>query len=276
MKNIHDNLLYKALDIAKEAGKVILEVYNTNFKVSYKQDQSPLTIADKRSHKIIVTKLKELTPQFPILSEEGKDIPYEVRRQWEYFWLVDPIDGTKEFINRNGEFTVNIALIEKNRPVLGIIYVPVKNILYYAQRGKGAFKLEGEKLIRLRVNKNISKNGYRVIISRSHATREVDDFLKDISIKEKISAGSSLKFCLVAEGRADIYPRFSPTMEWDTAAGQAIVEQTRGKVISFETSTPLKYNKVNLLNPWFIATKATLKCNISRHVRRFRMSFNHF
>lgn len=248
-------LLDRVIAIAREAGRAILDIYQTNFEVSYKDDKSPLTLADKRAHQIIEQGLKALEPQFSILSEEGRDIPYEERKNWEYFWLVDPLDGTKEFIKRNGEFTVNIALIHKNRPVLGVIYSPVKDLMYYAEEGKGAFKLEGEKLTKLNADKKATagKNGYRVIVSRSHMTPEVEEFLKGIPIKEKISAGSSLKFCLVAEGKADIYPRFSPTMEWDTAAGQVIVEQAGGVVLNKDSGESLKYNKKNLKNQYFIS-----------------------
>lgn len=248
-------LLDRVIAIAREAGRAILDIYQTNFEVSYKDDKSPLTLADKRAHQIIEQGLKALEPQFSILSEEGRDIPYEERKNWEYFWLVDPLDGTKEFIKRNGEFTVNIALIHKNRPVLGVIYSPVKDLMYYAEEGKWAFKLEGEKLTKLNADKKATagKNGYRVIVSRSHMTPEVEEFLKGIPIKEKISAGSSLKFCLVAEGKADIYPRFSPTMEWDTAAGQVIVEQAGGVVLNKDSGESLKYNKKNLKNQYFIS-----------------------
>ena len=252
MNNVNEKLLKKVIEIAKEAGRAILEVYETDFEVSYKQDKSPLTIADKRSHEIIKARLKELTPRFPVLSEEGKDIPFDERKKWVYFWLVDPLDGTKEFIRRNGEFTVNIALIKKDKPILGVIYVPVKELLYFAEIGEGAFKLEEKRLTKIKVDQKIDDGGYRVVVSRSHMTTEVEQFLETIKVKERMSAGSSLKFCLIAEGRADIYPRFGPTMEWDTAAGQAIVEQAGGVVISRDSREPLKYNNKKLQNPWFI------------------------
>jgi len=207
----------------------------------------------------------------PILSEEGKEIPYDERIKWEYFWLVDPLDGTKEFIKRNGEFTVNIALIHKHKPVLGIIYIPVKDVFYFATINFGAYKLENsgiltenlsiEELIdksqKLPLNSN-DKTTLTVIGSRSHTSEEFTEFVKQLNQKhenvEFISSGSSLKLCLVAEGKADVYPRFGPTMEWDTAAGQAIVEQAKGTVMEAETNEPLNYNKSNLLNPFFIVS----------------------
>jgi 3'(2'), 5'-bisphosphate nucleotidase len=208
----------------------------------------------------------------PILSEEGRDIPFDERKGWEYFWLVDPLDGTKEFIKRNGEFTVNIALIHKNNPVLGVIYVPVKDTFYFAAIDIGAYKLTNSKIVtgklsmkelldksqRLPISTNDKKASLTIIGSRSHATKEFSEFIEHIKEKhgevKLISAGSSLKFCLVAEGIADVYPRFGPTMEWDTAAGQAIVEQVEGRVVDIQTKEPLRYNKRNLLNPFFIIT----------------------
>lgn len=275
-----ENILYLLL-AAKRAGESIIEVYTTNFDIQYKRDNSPLTIADKRSHQIIAD-LLSTSPlnHFPVLSEEGRDIPYEERKYWEYFWLVDPLDGTKEFINRNGEFTVNIALIHKDRPVLGIIYVPVKDTFYFGAEGIGAYKLErgnilisagvdGKDLDQDLFNEVINKSQnlstpfnhkaikFTVIGSRSHMSKETEDYIDKLREKhgevDFISAGSSLKFCLIAEGRADLYPRFGPTMEWDTAAGQVIVEQAGGKVLNIENNEPLKYNKENLLNPYFVA-----------------------
>ncbi len=284
MDNIqYTQLLLVALFAARRAGEAILEVYNSDFAVERKDDNSPLTLADKRSHEIIMNDLKKpieiknskhthnnLT--LPILSEEGRDIPFDERKGWEYFWLVDPLDGTKEFIKRNGEFTVNIALIHKNNPVLGVIYVPVKDTYYFAATSIGAYKLTNTKIVtgklsmkelldksqRLPISTNDKKASLTIIGSRSHATKEFLEFIEHIKEKhgevELISAGSSLKFCLVAEGIADVYPRFGPTMEWDTAAGQAIVEQIEGRVVDIQTKEPLRYNKRNLLNPFFIIT----------------------
>lgn len=285
--NGHEEHLLTALSAANSAGRAIIEVYNGKFDVEYKDDRSPLTMADRRSHDIIVQHLSQGDDKtLPILSEEGRDIAFEQRKQWEYFWLVDPLDGTKEFIKRNDEFTVNIALIHVDRPVLGVVYVPVKNCFYYAARGLGAFRLDDadglektakqasknekaddlnaimERSVRLPVKDNPSATGdskLTIIGSRSHPSRELTEFVekqrKQYKQVQFISAGSSLKLCLVAEGRADIYPRLGPTMEWDTAAGQAVVEQAKGSVLDAETGEPLRYNKQDLLNPWFIVRR---------------------
>ena len=273
-----------ALLASKEAGQAILDVYKQDFDVSYKEDRSPLTLADQRSHNIIVDHLTDPSVKnLPILSEEGKDIPFEQRSEWEYFWLIDPLDGTKEFIKRNGEFTVNIALIYQHRPILGVIYAPVNNVFYFASEGLGSFKLKNDNVFefldgktseinRDSVLKEIIKHSDKlpcydtpldthdsqlvIVGSRSHPSREFEAFVKTMRKKhakvEVISSGSSLKLCLVAEGRADIYPRLGPTMEWDTASGQAIVEQANGSVLNYETGESLQYNKKNLLNSWFI------------------------
>jgi len=266
-----DSLLPDAITAAKKAGDAVLEIYGSEFSVEQKEDRSPLTLADKRSHEVIAGQLKSgQAGRLPILSEEGRNIPYEERKAWEYYWLVDPLDGTKEFIRRNGEFTVNIALMHKNRPVMGVVLLPVKDLLYFAAEGTGAFRLSGtseikkgiapeeikRKAISLTAIDKTAKRPYTVIASRSHMSEETSSFIDAIRNEygeiKIISAGSSLKFCLVAEGTADIYPRFGPTMEWDTAAGQAIVELAGGSVHNHETDQPLRYNKENLLNPWFI------------------------
>lgn len=282
------SLLGRALVAAKRAGEAILEVYNSDFAVEHKEDKSPLTEADKRAHQIILRHLLDPVSSpaqaIPILSEEGKSIPYSERKTWETFWLVDPLDGTKEFVKRNGEFTVNIALIEKCRPILGVIYVPVKDFFYYGVEGLGAYKLFGAEKVGLSGEQEakaldgaifsglvddlilesnpLPLNGllprpFTVVSSRSHMSKETEEYITELRERhgeiEMISAGSSLKLCLVAEGRADVYPRFAPTMEWDTGAGQAIVEQSGGKVLDANTHNPLRYNKENLLNPWFIA-----------------------
>ncbi|NOY64292.1 MAG: 3'(2'),5'-bisphosphate nucleotidase CysQ [Nitrospirae bacterium] len=278
-----NRLVTTALSASVEAGREILKIYSTDFEIERKQDDSPLTIADMNSHRIIVKYLEETRlyhdNNIPILSEEGKDIPYQERQGWEYFWLVDPLDGTKEFIKRNGEFTVNIALIHRGRPKIGVIYIPVRDTLYFSACGIGAFKISRasteisilSNIINNTIDINIPslsilKNSLytepeepvRIIGSRSHSTPLVEDFIEKIKTSfgkiEFISAGSSLKFCLIAEGRAVIYPRFAPTMEWDTAAGQAIVEEAGGRVIDMETMTALKYNKKSLKNPFFLAT----------------------
>jgi 3'(2'), 5'-bisphosphate nucleotidase len=250
------DLLQSIMDISREAGRAVLEVYNSDFTVERKEDKSPLTMADTRSHGIISAFLKKHF-SFPILSEEGRDIPYGERRRWEYYWLVDPLDGTKEFIKRQGDFTVNIALIQGDRPFAGVIYAPVTGVLYYAHKGGGSFKIENGKTTKLPVRG--VKDILTIVGSRSHATPELEQYIQEMKKKygelEVISCGSSLKFCMVAEGKADIYPRLGPTMEWDTAAGQIIVEEAGGRVIEFVTRTPMLYNKVNLLNPFFLSIR---------------------
>jgi len=266
---ITDNInICDVIKIAKMAGEVILEVYNSDFSIEYKKDDSPLTLADKKANDIIVKSLKALYPDIPILSEESKHIPYEARRQWKYLWLVDPLDGTKEFIKRNGEFTVNIALIEKDTPILGVIYAPVKQLLYFAFKEDGAFMVDNAadvincghsnelkaKSCKLPLNNNTEK--FTIVASRSHMSKETENYIEGLKQEygevNIVSAGSSLKFCLVAEGKADVYPRFAPTMEWDTAAGHIVVEEAGGKVREVKTNSPLKYNKEDLLNPLFI------------------------
>jgi 3'(2'), 5'-bisphosphate nucleotidase len=241
--------------LAKEAGKAIMQLYKRDFEVEFKQDSSPLTLADKKSNDIIETGLNKLSVNFPVLSEEGGDIPYKDRKHWEYFWLVDPLDGTKEFIKKNGEFTVNIALIYKDTPVLGVVYAPVLDICYWAEQGKGAFK--DEKKLPLKVEKQ--RKTYKIVTSRSHMSNETQIFIDTIETnkkKELISIGSSLKICLVAEGEADIYPRLGPTMEWDTAAAHVIAIESNINIVNhnkYNIQKELKYNKKNLLNDWFVA-----------------------
>jgi len=239
--------------IAKEAGDVIIQVYKQDFEVEYKKDSSPLTLADKKANDIIEGGLNKLSVNFPILSEEGKEIPYKDRRQWEYFWLVDPLDGTKEFVKKNGEFTVNIALIHKDTPVLGVVYAPALDVCYWAKQGEGAFK-DGQKLPIKTVNQ---RNTYKIIASRSHMSNETQMFIDAIDTqkeKELISIGSSLKICLVAEGEADIYPRLGPTMEWDTGAAHAVVIESGGNLQKYKDGkrSKHKYNKADLLNQWFL------------------------
>lgn len=212
-------------DIARKAGAAIMEIYGSEFIVDVKEDTSPLTVADRVSHEIIETGLKELYPEIPVLSEEGNDIPFEDRRHWQRFWLVDPLDGTKEFIKRNGEFTVNIALIEDGVPVAGVVHVPAQGKTYYGGRGSGAWLEEkGSAAVEIRTRLTSPEAGLTVVQSRSHPSPDLDYYLKGFNVTESISVGSSLKFCVVAEGKADLYPRLGPTSEWDTAAGQAVVE----------------------------------------------------
>jgi 3'(2'), 5'-bisphosphate nucleotidase len=239
------------LMLAREAGKAILEIYNTDFEVADKADQSPLTEADLASHNIIVTNLTQLTPEIPVLSEESSQIPYATRRQWQRYWLIDPLDGTREFIKRNGEFTVNIALIEAQQPTLGVIYAPVIDKLYYGLQGEGAWMCEADTdPVRIQV-RDKRRDPAQVAGSRSHAGDSLRQFLDNLGDHELLSMGSSLKFCLVAEGKADLYPRLGPTSEWDTAAAQAIVEAAGGQVTTLDMQ-PLRYNtKDSLLNPHF-------------------------
>ena len=242
------------INLARKAGDDIIKLYRTNFGIDYKEDRSPLTEADIISNKIITDELKRLYPEILIISEENRDIPYYKRKNWEYFWLVDPLDGTKEFISRNGEFTVNIALICNGSPSMGVVYVPVKDTIYYGDKD-GSFKQEGSnEVIKLKIDKN-KKNKGRIIVvaSRSHFNKEIESFIMDLGKEyELINAGSSLKFCLVAEGKADIYLRLGPTMEWDTAAAHAIVKFAGGRVYDYKTKKELKYNKESLLNDWFV------------------------
>lgn len=235
--------------IALKAGRAIMEIYAKDFTVEYKDDKSPLTEADLKANEIICNALVNLYPNIPIMSEENKQTDYETRKNWQYYWCIDPIDGTKEFIKKNGEFTVNIALIYKDTPVLGVVYAPALELMYCAKKGEGAFKNEIKLPIKREDNKLI------IVASKSHMSNETQKFIDNIKTdKEKklISMGSSLKLCLVAEGKADIYPRLAPTMEWDTAAADAIVRESGKMTYQFEVDTPVVYNKENLLNPWFV------------------------
>lgn len=240
-------------NIAVQAGGSILDVYEKAFEVEYKEDKSPLTAADKASHRIIADELRKLYPHIPILSEEGKNVSFSERKTWERFWLVDPLDGTKEFIKRNGEFTVNIALIEGGRPVMGVIYIPVEDVLYYAEQDKGAWKQNKEdKPAEIHVKEKPNGDGLVVVQSRSHPSDELQRYLETLPVKESIARGSSLKLCAVADGSADIYPRLGPTWEWDTAAGHAIVEAAGGYVVD-RNKASLRYNKEIIKNDHFIA-----------------------
>lgn len=263
---MYEKELAAAVEAAILAGIEIDKIYKKDFAVSYKSDNSPLTEADILSNKTIERLLTAAFPQIPILSEESAAIDYETRRNLNRLWIVDPLDGTKEFVNKNGEFTVNVALVEDGDPLLGAIYLPTKNLLYFAAKSLGAFKTE--QINSFELNKIIKRSKQitvgklsspfiKVVASRSHCSDETKKFIDSLRSQyqkvEAISAGSSLKFCLVAEGSANFYPRFAPTMEWDTAAGDAIVRLSGGTVCDFSTGKPLKYNKKSLLNPWFLA-----------------------
>jgi len=248
-----------AIKAAIKAGNEILDVYyNSDFGIELKPDNSPLTLADKRAHKVIVEYLSPTN--IPILSEEGKMISFDERKNRELFWLVDPLDGTKEFIKRNNEFTVNIALIEGQTPIAGVVYVPVTKVLYWAdQNGSFKAKVSGENNLLNDIEQlpiSSERVNFVIVGSKSHMNRETEEFISSIDTKgkaiEMVSKGSSLKLCMVAEGNADIYPRLGPTMEWDTAAGHAIVKFAGKHVYQFENKKPLIYNKENLLNPWFV------------------------
>ena len=239
--------------IAKEAGDAIMQVYKQDFEVEYKQDSSPLTLADKKANDIIEDGLNQLPVNLPILSEEGNDIPYEDRKHWEYFWLVDPLDGTKEFVKKNGEFTVNIALIYKDTPVLGVVYAPALDVCYWAKQDEGAFK-DGKKLPLKAADQ---RNTYKIVASRSHMSDETQAFIEAIDTekeKELISIGSSLKICLVAEGEADIYPRLGLTMEWDIGAANSVALEAGAQLNKYENGeySQQYYNKKNLLNQQFV------------------------
>jgi 3'(2'), 5'-bisphosphate nucleotidase len=246
----------QVIQIAQDAGSVILEIYNapTELEVAQKKDNSPLTLADKAANQIICSGLEQLPVKFPIISEENKEIDYEERRQFEYAWLVDPLDGTKEFIAKNGEFTVNIALIHQQQIVMGVVYTPALDETYWAVKGEGAYQVVNGAHVRLHAPTfAMSDAGLGVVCSRSHMSEETEAFVNQLHHPNLVSRGSSLKFLLVAKGEAHLYPRLAPTMEWDTGAAQIIVEEAGGKVIDEETKMPLLYNKPNLLNPYFIA-----------------------
>jgi 3'(2'), 5'-bisphosphate nucleotidase len=245
-------LLNKIEQTSIKAGNAILEIYETaDFGVEIKSDDSPLTKADLAAHNVIVKDLKSITPDVPILSEESASIPYSERSKWNKYWLVDPLDGTKEFIKRNGEFTVNIALIENGSPTLSVVYVPVKKITYSAAKGYGAFKSSNGVRVKIFSHKP-ARNIPVVVGSRSHISQDVKEYLDKLGDHEMTAMGSSLKFCLVAEGVADLYPRLGLTSEWDTAAAQCIVEQAGGRVVTLDNES-LTYNtKDSLLNPFFM------------------------
>jgi 3'(2'), 5'-bisphosphate nucleotidase len=256
-------LLKTAINASIKGGHAIMEVYASDLAVEHKADKSPLTLADKNCHDVIESFL--LKTEIPILSEEGAEISFEERKKWEYSWLVDPLDGTKEFIKRNGEFTVNIALIHNGNPIMGVIYVPVKEKLYFAMEGLGSYKMSRATVISdldvliEKSNKlpiDYKRENYVIVGSRSHMSAETEGFFaekkKEHGNVEVMTVGSSLKLCMVAEGKADAYSRYAPTMEWDTGAGDAICRMAGFQVLQYNTDLPVEYNKDNLLNPWFL------------------------
>jgi 3'(2'), 5'-bisphosphate nucleotidase len=240
------------MPVAAQAGEAIMKIYDAGFEVQRKQDNSPLTLADLESQRIIIDALQRLTPGIPILSEESAAAPWEQRRHWHELWVVDPLDGTREFVKRNGEFTVNIALVRNHEPVLGIITAPAKGLCYWGAAGVGAFS-EHLKSERRRIHTIAPPSPLRVIGSRSHAGEQTAAYLTRLAPHVVTGMGSSLKFCLIAEGKADLYPRFGPTSEWDTAAGQALLEAAGGQVTRFDGHR-LRYNcRESLINGDFIA-----------------------
>jgi len=251
----------KVIEIAKLAGEKIVEIYNSDFAIYQKSDMSPLTEADVAAHNTITSELKKLHPVIPIISEEGNQIDWTERRSWDEYWLVDPLDGTKEFLNRNGEFTVNIAHIQNGKPVWGVVYVPVSKVLYFGGAKTGSSKISDGILHKIQVSAMKSNNREWILVgSRSHNSKEFVKFANKFEQPEIISMGSSLKICMVAEGLADLYPRFGLTSEWDTAAAHAILQGAGGILIEINSSLPVEYNKKNsLLNPFFIAANGASK-----------------
>ena len=262
--NFHQ-LLKTAINASIEGGHAIMEVYASDFSVEHKEDKSPLTLADKNCNEVIESFLTKTN--IPILSEEGEKITYADRKDWKYSWLVDPLDGTKEFVKRNGEFTVNIALIHNGNPIMGVIYVPVKEELYFAMKGLGSYKVNKNSVIVYletlisssdKLPVNYKRKNYVIVGSRSHMSAETEVFFeqkkKEHENIEVMAVGSSLKLCMVAEGKADAYPRYAPTMEWDTGAGHAIAKYAGFSVKQYNSSEDVVYNKENLLNPWFLVS----------------------
>ncbi|MGE6126928.1 3'(2'),5'-bisphosphate nucleotidase CysQ [Aeromonas rivipollensis] len=238
--------------IARAAGDTILAIYRQPFAVEYKQDESPLTAADQGAHEVIVQALARLTPDIPVLSEESDAETMQARLGWSRYWLVDPLDGTKEFVSRNGEFTVNIALIDQGRPVWGLVYAPVLDKLWYGGKGVGAWRVADGTHKAIQTRPHEAGQAWRVVGSRNHLSQATLDYLAPLGEVELVSMGSSLKFCIIAEGGAELYPRLAPTCEWDTAAAQAVLEGAGGSVTQLD-GTALAYNKPNILNPWFVA-----------------------
>lgn len=259
---------------ALDAGDEIMKIYAGEIEVEYKDDKSPLTAADKASNAVIMERLQMLW-NLPVISEESKEVPYEIRSKWPEFWLVDPLDGTKEFIKRNGEFTVNIALVQHGEPIYGVVYAPVPGTLYVGAKGYGAFKAtrgidfkdrddlaakltDAEHVFHKLPLERQDDRPFTVVASRSHCTVETTDFIERLELEhgkaERVSIGSSLKLCLVAEGAADVYPRIAPTMHWDTAAAHAVVAAAGGRVLQYQTEEPLRYDSNSLVNPYFVVT----------------------
>ena len=260
---LNDGLINSVKSIAVEAGSAIMDVYHTDYDIQIKTDNSPVTEADKKANTIIANKLNQLTPDIPILSEEGRNIPFSERSNWTSFWLIDPLDGTKEFIKKNDEFTVNIALIQNGKPTFGIVYAPALDILYWGEVGEGAYKKD-KKSLEIKINVlDALNNPVLVAGSRSHPSERMNAFMEQFKESEVRPMGSSLKVCLVADGSVHLYPRLGPTMEWDTGAAHAILKASGGEAIIHGTNEPLRYNKENLLNPEFIASSSSVITTIT-------------
>lgn len=238
--------------LIRAAGEAVLEVYHSEFAVTTKEDRTPLTLADQRSHAILVEGLRRVAPDLPVLSEEGAEIPYERRRHWVRFWLVDPLDGTKEFIRRNGEFTINVALIHEGRPVLGLVLVPDQNRLFIGDVDAGCVEKHGNGARRVLIREPDPTEPLVLVATRSHPTPDMETFFRHLPAHERLARGSALKFCAVAAGEAHCYPRFGPTWEWDTGAGHAVVEAAGGVVVDPD-GQPIRYNKPDLINGYFLA-----------------------
>ena len=251
------SLIEPVVALTVDAGRAILEVYSTDFDVQSKDDESPLTLADLASNRCILAGLRELTPELPVISEESGLPEFAQRRSWRRYWLIDPLDGTREFVNRNGEFTVNVALIENNEPVLGVVHVPVQNKTYVGCRGAGSTLREGGQAPAAIRVAAASREPVRIVGSRSHRGASLDAFLAGLGDYDLVPMGSSLKFCVIAEGKADLYPRLGPTSEWDTAAAQAVVEQAGGRVVTLDGPAMTYNSKAEILNPHFFVIGAT-------------------
>jgi 3'(2'), 5'-bisphosphate nucleotidase len=247
----YSSLLPNVIKIADEASEKVLHIYQSDFKVHFKEDETPITAADLAANEIITQGLRRIARDIPIISEEGSETPWEERKHWRRFWLVDPIDGTKDFTQRTGEFTINIAMIEEGEPVMGVVVAPALKEAYWGVKGEGAYKRDRTgKARHIRVAE--PRDSLRVVASKNHLNEDTRAFIAKLGPHETVQAGSSLKFCRIAEGHADIYPRLGPTSEWDTAAAHAVLLAAGGKVQTFE-GDPLRYGKEDVLNPWFIA-----------------------
>lgn len=250
------NLVSEVAQIARRAGAAIMSVYDNveEMPIELKDDQSPLTLADKAANDIIMSGLVQLDEKFPVISEENKQIPYEERREYQRYWLVDPLDGTKEFLKKNGEFTVNIALVQQNVPVIGVVFVPALDELYWAIKGEGAYLEKGGETKKLQAATfTMDDPGLNVVCSRSHMSDDTKKFVDNLIEPNLVSKGSALKFLILAKGEAHVYPRLGPTMEWDTCPAQLVLEEAGGKIVDYETKASMVYNKESLLNHFFIA-----------------------